>query len=51
MGGIPSADTRGRLFELRSPTALERSFQSWLSSLVVDLGAQVIPIDGKTLTK
>ena len=27
----------------------ERSFNGWLSSLVKDLGAQVIPIDGKTL--
>jgi hypothetical protein len=27
----------------------ESSFKSWLNSLVVDLGAQVIPIDGKTL--
>lgn len=47
--GIPSSDTYRRLFERISPTALERSFKSWLSSLVVDLGAQVIPIDGKTL--
>jgi predicted transposase YbfD/YdcC len=47
--GIPSADTYRRLFERISPASLERSFQSWLSSLVVDLGAQVIPIDGKTL--
>ena len=47
--GIPSSDTYRRLFEKISPTSLERSFKSWLSSLVVDLGAQVIPIDGKTL--
>jgi len=47
--GIPRADTYRRLFERISPTALERSFQSWLSSLVRDLGAQVIPIDGKTV--
>ena len=47
--GIPSADTYRRLFERISPTAVEQSFQSWLSSLVRDLGAQVIPIDGKTL--
>lgn len=47
--GIPSADTYRRLFERISPSSFEQSFQSWLSSLVVDLGAQVIPIDGKTL--
>jgi predicted transposase YbfD/YdcC len=47
--GIPSADTYRRLFERISPTAFQRSFQSWLNSLVVDLGAQVIPIDGKTV--
>lgn len=47
--GVPSADTYRRLFERLSPSALERSFNSWLSSLVIDLGAQVIPIDGKTV--
>lgn len=47
--GIPSADTYRRLFEQISPKSLERSFNSWLNSLVVDLGAQIIPIDGKTV--
>jgi predicted transposase YbfD/YdcC len=47
--GIPRADTYRRLFEKISPTAFEQSFQSWLSGLVRDLGAQVIPIDGKTV--
>ena len=47
--GIPSADTYRRLFERISPQALEKSFNAWLSSLVIDLGAEVIPIDGKTL--
>lgn len=47
--GIPSADTYRRLFERISPQALEKSFNTWLSSLVIDLGAEVIPIDGKTL--
>lgn len=47
--GIPSADTYRRLFERIPPAAFERSFNSWLSSLVEDLGAQVIPIDGKKL--
>ena len=47
--GIPSSDTYRRLFERISPSEFERSFNGWLSSLVKDLGAQVIPIDGKTL--
>ena len=47
--GIPSADTYRRLFERISPTAFQKSFQNWLNSLVIDLGAQVIPIDGKTV--
>lgn len=47
--GIPTADTYRRLFEKLSPAALEESFNSWLSSVVEELGAQVIPIDGKTV--
>ena len=47
--GIPSTDTYQQLFERLSPAAFERRFHSWLSSLVADLGAQVIPIDGKVL--
>jgi len=47
--GIPSADTYRRLFERISPESFERSFQSWLNSLVADLGVQVLPIDGKTV--
>ncbi len=47
--GIPTADTYRRLFEKISPAALEQSFNSWLSSVVKELGAQVIPIDGKTV--
>jgi predicted transposase YbfD/YdcC len=47
--GIPSADTYRRVFELISPSAFERSFNHWLSGLVSDLGAQVLPLDGKTV--
>lgn len=47
--GIPSADTYRRLFERIDPSRMEQSFDSWLNSLAIDLGAQVIPIDGKTL--
>ncbi|MCC5617623.1 ISAs1 family transposase [Nostoc sp. CHAB 5836] len=47
--GIPSADTYRRLFERISPKEFECSFNNWLNSLVLDLKAQVIPIDGKTL--
>ena len=47
--GIPTADTYRRVFERIPPPAFERSFNHWLSSLVTDLGVQVIPIDGKQL--
>lgn len=47
--GIPSDDTYRRIFEVISPRAFEQSFQGWLSDMVNDLRAQVIPIDGKTL--
>lgn len=47
--GIPSADTYRRLFERLEPSALERCFSGWVNQLVEQTGAQVIPIDGKTL--
>ncbi|EGJ35492.1 MULTISPECIES: ISAs1 family transposase [Moorena] len=47
--GIPSADTYRRVFEQISPSVFDDSFQSWLTSLVTDNGAQVIPIDGKQI--
>lgn len=47
--GIPSPDTFRRVFERIDPNAFERCFQRWVRSLVETLGAQVIPIDGKTL--
>lgn len=47
--GIPSADTYRRLFERLEPSALEKCFSGWVNQLVEQTGAQVIPIDGKTL--
>jgi len=47
--GIPCPDTFRRVFERIDPDAFERCFQRWVNSLVNTLGAQVIPIDGKTL--
>lgn len=47
--GIPCPDTFRRVFERIDPSAFERCFQRWVSELVKQLGAQVIPIDGKTL--
>jgi hypothetical protein len=47
--GIPCPDTFCRVFERIDPGAFERCFQRWVNSLVNTLGAQVIPIDGKTL--
>jgi predicted transposase YbfD/YdcC len=47
--GIPSADTFRRVFERINPKAFEQCFQRWVKSIVETVGAQVIPIDGKTL--
>lgn len=47
--GIPSPDTFRRVFERINPKVFERCFQRWVQSIVETLGAQVIPIDGKTL--
>lgn len=47
--GPPSADTFRRLFERIRPAEFEQSFNSWIGSLVAELGAQVIPIDGKQI--
>lgn len=47
--GIPCPDTfRRRVFERIDPQAFERCFQRWVKALVEQVGAQVIPIDGKT---
>ena len=47
--GIPSADTFRRVFERINPKVFERCFRSWVESIVEKTGAQVIPIDGKTI--
>ncbi|CDN10590.1 Mobile element protein [Richelia intracellularis] len=47
--GIPSADTFPRVFEPINPKVFERCFPRWVESIVEAPGAQVIPIDGKTL--
>lgn len=47
--GIPGHDTFRRVFERLNPQVFERCFQRWVGALVKELGAQVIPIDGKTL--
>ncbi len=47
--GIPSADTFRRVFERINPKVFEQCFQRWVKSIVETVGAQVIPIDGKTL--
>ena len=48
-GGIPSADTFRRVFERINPKVFEQCFRRWIESIVEVAGAQVIPIDGKTL--
>ncbi|MBX2863809.1 MAG: ISAs1 family transposase [Leptolyngbyaceae cyanobacterium MAG.088] len=47
--GVPHADTYRRVFERCEPQSLERCFRNWVAQLVQSTGAQVIPIDGKTL--
>ncbi|MGB3571646.1 MAG: ISAs1 family transposase, partial [Phormidesmis sp.] len=47
--GIPQADTYRRVFERIAPSALEQCFQKWVAQIVSTAGAQVIPIDGKTV--
>lgn len=47
--GIPSADTFRRVFERINPKVFEQCFRRWIESVVETVGAQVIPIDGKTL--
>ena len=48
-GGIPSADTFRRVFERINPKVFEQCFRPWIESIVEVVGAQVIPIDGKTI--
>ena len=48
-GGIPSADTFRRVFERINPKVFEQCFRRWIESIVEVAGAQIIPIDGKTL--
>ena len=47
--GIPHADTYRRVFERIAPSALEQCFQKWVAQIVSTAGAEVIPIDGKTV--
>jgi len=47
--GIPSADTFRRVFERINTKVFEQCFRRWVESIVENIGAQVIPIDGKTL--
>jgi predicted transposase YbfD/YdcC len=47
--GIPHADTYRRVFALIDPDALQACFLNWVEQIVNATGAQVIPLDGKTL--
>jgi predicted transposase YbfD/YdcC len=47
--GIPHADTYRRVFERIDPTALQGCFLGWIQQIAAATGAQVVPIDGKTL--
>lgn len=47
--GIPSHDTIARVFAKLDSQAFEQCFQRWVESITETMGAQVIPIDGKTV--
>ncbi|MBE9130220.1 MULTISPECIES: ISAs1 family transposase [unclassified Coleofasciculus] len=47
--GIPSHDTFARVFARIEPSEFEKCFNNWINTITEELGAQVIPIDGKTL--
>lgn len=47
--GIPSHDTIARVFARLNPQAFEQCFHRWVGSITEAIGAQVIPIDGKTV--
>lgn len=47
--GIPSHDTIARVFARLNPQAFEQCFHQWVESITEAIGAQVIPIDGKTV--
>jgi len=47
--GVPRADTYRRVFERLDPEALQQCFQQWVKQVVAATGAQVVPIDGKSV--
>ena len=47
--GVPHADTYRRVFERINPEALQRCFLAWVNQVIESSGAQVIPVDGKSL--
>lgn len=47
--GIPSHDTFARVFARIEPNEFEKCFTNWMNAITQELGAQVIPIDGKSL--
>lgn len=49
--GVPSHDTFGRMFALRSPKAFQASFRAWIESFRTVYADEVIAIAGKTLRR
>lgn len=47
--GVPQADTYRRVFERLDPVVLHQCFLQWVNSVVEATGAQVVPIDGKSV--
>jgi len=49
--GIPSHDTFGRVFSLMDAQAFEHGFTTWVESLAVLTGGDIVAIDGKTIRR
>ena len=47
--GVPSKDTFRRVFCALEPRAFEACFRRWVKTLVRDLNAQVVAVDGKSV--
>lgn len=49
--GIPSHDTFGRVFALLDAQVFEQSFETWVASIALLTGGEIIAVDGKTVRR
>jgi predicted transposase YbfD/YdcC len=49
--GIPSHDTFGKVFAALDTEAFAEGFTAWISTLAVELGSDIVAIDGKTMRR